>query len=75
MAIIACRTVVREVRDARIARRITARDRLGLIRRGIVQQDEREVAVRLREQRLDRLGQMTRVVVERHAEHDAAAVP
>ncbi len=65
--------VVTEIPDARIPRRISARHRLGLIRRGIVEEDEREVAVRLREQRLDRLGQVTRVVVERHAEDDAAA--
>src|SRR5262249_12478603 len=66
--------IVLDIAKPTITLRVFARDLLGAVTRGIVQEGHGESAAGLCQERFDRVREMMRVVVERHPEHDARPV-
>jgi len=63
--------LVPDVTDAAILPLVSPRHLLDLVARPVVEHQEGEVAMRLREDGIGRFAQVLRVVVQRHAEHGA----
>ena len=66
------RCCVTRITDAVVPSLVLPRDLLDLVARPVVEHQQREVAVGLRENGIGRFAQMRGVVVQRHAEHGAA---